>query len=165
MTTPVQIGTGPSVPPISISSQEMEGPRRSIGPQEVRDAKPLDASITRIYYKHRYHKPTWSRLISIKFSDESSTNVYARSRMNFTSDTVLYKIQKFMYLGISSVHTSDELRSIFSPKNRIGRLTHGSNWLLCIHCISEVTADIVSGAESKYNYNYKVFLKLGETKW
>ena len=42
-TTQVRTGTGPSVPPISIGSQNIEDTRQSIIPQEVRNAKPLDA--------------------------------------------------------------------------------------------------------------------------
>ena len=39
-TTQVRTGTGPSVPPISTGIQNIEGPRRSIIPQEVRNAEP-----------------------------------------------------------------------------------------------------------------------------
>ena len=52
-TTPVQIGTGPSISPTSIRSQDIESPRRSIVPQEVRNSNPLDASINGISSEHR----------------------------------------------------------------------------------------------------------------
>ena len=51
-TTAVWIGTGPYVPPIGIRSQEIDGPRRSIVPQELSNAEPLDASINIIPAKH-----------------------------------------------------------------------------------------------------------------
>ena len=44
-TTQFLTGTGTSVPPISIWSQKIEGPRRSIIMQEARNSDPLDASI------------------------------------------------------------------------------------------------------------------------
>ena len=44
-TTQVMTGTGPSVPPISIGIQKIDGTRQSIIPQEVRNAEPLDNSI------------------------------------------------------------------------------------------------------------------------
>ena len=49
LTTPVRIGSGPSVSPASIRSQEIESPRWSIIPQEVRNAQPFDTSINGIY--------------------------------------------------------------------------------------------------------------------
>ena len=52
-TTQVRTGTGPSVPPISIGSQNIEGPRRSIIPQEDRNAMPLNASINIFPDEHR----------------------------------------------------------------------------------------------------------------
>ena len=46
--TPVRIGTGPSVPQSSIGSQNIEGQRRIIIPQEVSNFEPLDDSIIRV---------------------------------------------------------------------------------------------------------------------
>ena len=154
-TTPVWIGTGPSLPPISIRIQEIEGIRRSIIPQEVRNSEPLDASINRISSKHRDLVPNWSKLIGRKFTNESSADVYARCRVNLASDTVLSESPNFMDLGLSSVDTTDELGSVFSPTTRIGLATHGYNWILHIHRISEATADRVSGKKSKHNYDFK----------
>ena len=72
-TTQVRTGTGPSVPPISIGSQKIEGPRRSIIPQEVRNAETLDISINRSPDEHRDPTPSWSKVISRKtFTNKSS---------------------------------------------------------------------------------------------
>ena len=144
-TTPVRIGTRPSVPPIIIRGQEIEIPRRSIIPQKVRNADPLDASINRIYSKHRDPTPDWSKVISRKFTNESSADVYVHGRMNFASDTVLSESPNFMDLGLPSVDTMDELGSVLAPTNRIGLETHVSNWFLRSHSISEAILDRVSG--------------------
>ena len=64
--TPVRTDTEPSVLPISIWSQNIEGPRRSIVPQEVRNAKKLDASINIIPSKHRDLTLSWRKIISSK---------------------------------------------------------------------------------------------------
>ena len=53
LTTPVWIGSEASVSPTDTISQEIGSPSGSIGPQEVRDAQPLDTSINGIYVKHR----------------------------------------------------------------------------------------------------------------
>ena len=138
-TTPVRIGTGPSVPPISIRIQDIEGPRRSVIPQEVSNVDPPDASINRISSKNRDPTPTWSKVIGRKFANKSIADVYPRSRMNFASDTVLSKSPNFMDLGMLSVNTTDNLGSVFAPTTRIGPATHGSNWLPRSHFISEAT--------------------------
>ena len=65
-TTQVLTGTGPSATPISIGSQKIEVPRRSIILQEVRNAKPLKASINGIpaaVYRVALKKPRGSSLI------------------------------------------------------------------------------------------------------
>ena len=86
LTTPVRIGAGTSVSPTRMGSQDIGSPSGSIGPQEVRDAQPLDTAINGTYAKHRDAAPTWSKLIDRKFSNESSADVYLRCRMNLTYD-------------------------------------------------------------------------------
>ena len=75
--------------------------------------------------------------------------------MNLARDAVLTEISNFVNMGISSVHTSDELGSVFIPTTGIRRPTDGFKWLLPSHCIGEVTADIVSSTGSEQNYNAK----------
>ena len=107
--------------------QYIGSPMRSIGPQELRGAQPLETFIHIIYAKHRDPAPTWSKVIGHKLSDESSTDVYARCQMNLTHDAILEESPNFMNLGISSVHTSGKLGSIFIPTTIIGRRMDGSN--------------------------------------
>ena len=71
------------------------------------------------------------------------------------SDTVFSESPNFMVLGLSSVNTTYELGSVFASTTRIGSSTHGSDCLLRIHCISEATADTVSGTKAKKHYNFK----------
>ena len=155
LTTPFQIGDGPSVSPTSIGRQEIGSPRGSIIHQEVRNAQPFDTSISGISAKHRDPAPTWSKVIGRKFSDESSADVYSRCHMNLTCDAVLTKSPNSMNMGMSSVHTLDELGYVLIPTTRIGRPTDGYNWLPPGHRIVGVTADIVSGKRSETNYYSK----------
>ena len=154
-TNPVQTGTGPSIPPIIIEVQKIDGPRQPIIPQEVRNAEPIDASINRIPSEHRNPTLSWSKLIGRKFVNESSAGVYARYRMNLASNTVLRESPKFMDFGLSSVDTTDELGYVFSSTTIIGSVGHVSEWLLCSHCIIEATADRVIGTKEKNHYNLK----------
>ena len=75
--------------------------------------------------------------------------------MNLTRDTVLTKSPKILNLGLLSVHTSDELGSVFIPTTKIGTLTDGSNCLPPGHRIGEFTADRVSRTGSDQDYNDK----------
>ena len=146
-TTPVWIGTGPSLPPISIRIQEIEGIRRSIIPQEVRNNEPIDTSINRIFSKHRKPAPSCSKVVGSKYSNRFSAGVYARCQMNLASDTVLSGIPNFMDSGLSSVDTIYEFASVFTPTTRVGSATHGSNRLPHSHCISEATSDRLRGTK------------------
>ena len=154
-TTQVRTGTGPSVSPISIGNPEIEDPRRSIIPQEVRNTEPLDAYINRFPAKHRDLTTGWSKLNGSKSFTNESADVYAHSRMNFRSDTVLSESPNLMTFGLLDVNTADELRSVFVPTNRVRSLTDGFNWIPPGHDISEATADIVSETKSKKHYNFK----------
>ena len=109
--------------------------RGSTSPQEVRNAQTFNTSIDRIYSKHRDPAPTLSKAISCKLSKGYIADVYLRCWMKLALDTVLTKSPNFMNPGLSSVHTSDELGSVFIPTTRIGIPTDGSNWLLTDHCI------------------------------
>ena len=75
--------------------------------------------------------------------------------MNLAHDTVLTKSPNFMNLGVSSVHTSDELVSVCIPTTRIRRPVDGYYWLPPCHLIGEIILDRVSGARPEQNYNSK----------
>ena len=119
----------------------------------------MDTSINRIYAKHRDPAPTWIKVIGRKFSDDSSANVYSHCRMNFTHDAVLTKSPNFINLGLSSVHTLDELGSIFIPTTRIGRLANVSNWLPSGHLIGEDAVNRVIRNSSEQNYSAKTYFE------
>ena len=119
LASPVRIGDSNTGSPRRTGSQYIISPRGSIGPQWSRDAQPLETSINRIYSKHRYPTPTWSKVIGRKFTKKSSTDVNSRSWMNLMRDAFLTESLNFVNLGILSVHTPNELGSVFIPTNII----------------------------------------------
>ena len=123
----VWTGIGPSFPLISIGSHKIEGPRRSIIPQEVRNADTINASINRFPAEHRNPTPGWSKLIGSKKISNESADVYALVRMNFGSETFLSKSPNFINCGLSSVNKTNELGFVFVPTTIIVRPTHVSN--------------------------------------
>ena len=125
LTTPVQIGAVPLVYPTRMRSQYIGSPRESIGPEESRDAQPLETFINGIYTEHRDPAPTWIKVIGRKLSNKSRAGVYSCCRMNLTRDAILTKIPNFMNLGLSSVHTLIDLGSVFIPTNIIERPSDG----------------------------------------
>ena len=143
-TTIVHTGTGPSLPPIIIGSHKIDCPKRSIITQEVSNAKPLDASINQFTVEHRNPKPGWSRITGRKSVINKSSDVYARSPMNFGSDIILSENPNFMNFGRLCVNTTDELGSVLVSTSKVRRPTNGSNWIPPGHDISEATADRVS---------------------
>ena len=60
-----------------------------------------------------------------------------------------------MDFGLSSVNSTDELRSVFVPNTRIRRTSDVSNWLLSGHDIIEATADRVIGTKAKNHCDFK----------
>ena len=82
--------------------------------------------------------------------------------MNLTHDAVLIKRSNFMNTGLSSVHTLDELGSVFIPTTKIGTPMDGSNLLPPGHRTGEVSADIVRRTRSEKTIMLKLILKLGD---
>ena len=154
-TTQVLTGTGPSVPPIRIGIQKIEGPRRSIIPQGVRNAETLDASINRFMAKHRDPTPGWSTIIGSKVVTDKSFEVYARRRMNFSRDTFFSENPNFMDFGLSPVNTRDKLGSVIVSTTRVGMLTNGSDWLQHGKDNEEATSDRVSKTKAITHYNFR----------
>ena len=99
--------------------------------------------------------PNFSKLIGNKLSNKSSADVYSRCWMNFTRDEVLTISPNFMNMGLLSVHASDELGFFSIPATRIGRSIDGSNWILPVHLIGEVTADVMIRTRQEKNYSPK----------
>ena len=144
LTYPVQIGVGPSISPTRTGIQEIGSPSGTIDPVGVRNTQPFHTSINGNSAKHRDTTPTFSKVIGRELSHDSITNIYLRCLMNLTHNAVKTESPNFMNLGLSSVHTSDELRSFSIPATRIGRPMDGSNWLLPGHVFGEVPADRMS---------------------
>ena len=155
LTIPVCVGAESSVSPTSMGIQQIGITSGSLGPQEVRDAQTLDTSINGISGEHREPAQSFSNLISCKLSNGSRAYIYSLCRMNLTHDAVLTKSPNFVNLGLSSVHTSDELRSVFVPTTIIGNPTDGYNWLPPGYIVGKVTADRMIRTMSEKNYTAK----------
>ena len=126
-TTKVMNGTGPSAPPISIGSHNIEEQRQSIILQEARNAKPLDASINKFSAKHRDSTPGWSNIIGSKLVTDERSDIYVRRQMSFGSDTILSENPNFMHFGMSPANTTYKLGPVIVPITRVGSPINVSN--------------------------------------
>ena len=123
----VMIGGGTTVYPTRTGRQNIISPKGPTGSVEVKNAQPLHTFINGNSAKNGYPKATLSKVISQELSDDPSANIYLRCWANFTRDTVVTEIPNFMNLGLSTVHTLDELGSFIFPSTSIGMPTDGSN--------------------------------------
>ena len=151
----VLIGCGTNVSPTRTGIQEIVRPKRPTGSVEVRNTQMFNTSINGNSAKKEDPTPTFSKLIGRELSHDSRVDIYLRCPVNFTHYAVGTESPNFMNLGISSVHTSDELRSFIIPDTRITRPVDGSNWILSGHLIGEVTESRMSGMRSEQNYSSK----------
>ena len=142
--TQVMTGSGTSEPPIRIRSQGIGSPRGSIVPQKVRNANPFKTSIYQLSPKHGHPTPIFSKVMFCKIFPDESANIYARKRMDFRSNYVVAKIPNFIDFGLSPANTPYKLKCIIFSTTKVGRLTNCSYWLLPMHDIEEVRAEIVS---------------------
>ena len=151
--SPVRIGGSTTGSPIRTGSQilSVQG-----GPSVLSGAgTPNHWTLPLMYSKHRYPEPTLSKVIGHKFTNKSSADINSLCWTKLTRDTVLSKIPYFVNLGISSVHTADELGPVFILTTRIRTPTNGSNWLPPGHSIGEITAERVIRTGSDKDYNAK----------
>ena len=134
--------------PTWTGTQDIVSPRRSIIPQEARNADPLDASINQFTAKHGHPKPIFSKVIGPKKTPDEIADVYARKRMDFGSNSVVVKTLNFMDFRLSPACTTDKLKYVIGPTTRVERSTNGSDWLASRHDIEEVTVERVSEAKT-----------------
>ena len=90
-----------------------------------------------------------------KYIDDVNSHCW----MNLTYDAGLTESPNFENLGLSSVHTSDELGSFSIHATRIGRDIDGSNWPPIGYLIGEVTVDRMSRTSSEQKYISKTYFE------
>ena len=115
LTSPVQICGSNTGSPSRTENQYIIRPRGPLGPQWSREVKPIDTYINGFPDKLRDPTPIFSKVIGHKFTNKSSADVNLHCQMNFGSYAVFTESPNFVNLGLASVYTSNELRSVFIP--------------------------------------------------
>ena len=120
---------------------------------EIRDTQKLDTSIDGNLAKDGDSTIIFSRVIGREPSHGSSTGIYSRCRMDFTSNVVRTKGPNFVHLELLDVKESDELNPFGTPATRVSRPTDESHWSDPGHIFGEVTEVGMSGTRSEQNYS------------
>ena len=120
---PSLIGTSNS--PTQNGTQDVASPRRSIIATKARNAKPHDAPINVFLAVHGHSTFIFRKIIGLKTVPKESTNVYARKRMDLTSNYVIGKNPNFVGWGLSPANTADKLKSFISPATIVEGLADG----------------------------------------
>ena len=101
--------------PTQTGTKYIVSPRRSIIPQEVKNAEPLDTSFNRFRDEHGHPTPIFSKVIGPKTVPDESADIYARKRVDFGSNSVVAKSPNFLDLDLSPANTMDKLMSVIGP--------------------------------------------------
>ena len=121
--------------PTRTGTQDISIPRRSIITQKGRNSKPLDAPVNQFPAVYGHPRPIFSKVISPKTFTKESADIYALKMMDFGSNPVVSKSSNFMDYRLSLVNTTDKLKSVIGPTNRVEKLTNGADWLAYKHGI------------------------------
>ena len=72
--------------------------------------------------------------------------------MDIASKSVVAKNPNFMDLGMSPANTTDKIKSVIGPTNRVEDMTDSSEWITCGHGCKEVTVGRVSETKAFSDY-------------
>ena len=120
--------------------------------KKASNAEPLDAPINEFLAVNGHSTSIFSKVIGLEIVPRESADVYARERIDFTSNSVIHKSPKFMDLGLSPAHTPDKIKSVVGPATKVKWLANISDWLASRHGIEEVT--VVRAKEIKAYSDY-----------
>ena len=123
-----------------MGSQEIISKHGSTGSVETGDTQNFDTYIDESLDKNGNSTPIFSKAIGRELFHNSSSDIYLRCRVEFTSNVVGTEAPDFMLLGLPAVNTSNEVMSFGTPNTRVGRTTNGSNWSGPVHMFGELTA-------------------------
>ena len=142
-----------SVSPSQFRDQDNINPRHPGGIiKGDRNADPFDAHINGISIKNSDPTTFFSHVVGVKAVPVEVADVNMSKRINFSSNTILREIPKFVDLRLSTAHTTDKLKSIIDPVTIVGGLTDNSDGIVSMHRIAKVTAGRASEAKAYSDY-------------
>ena len=123
----IQSFNSTSVSPSGFRNQEVISPSHPSIAKRGRNVEPFDTPINGPLAINIHYSSYFRRVIVLEAVSGEVSDVNAREKMNFASNSVLGKTPKFVDFGLSPAHTADKLNSIFAPAIRSGGLTDNSD--------------------------------------
>ena len=154
--SPVPIG-GIGISPTSGHSgslQVFNTPQSTVS-DKIGDTQKLDTSVDINLPDDGVSTSIFSKVIVHELSHSSSSDLYLRCWMDFSSNIVQTKAPHFVELGLPAVITLDEVKIFKNPATRIRRFTGGSHWSAPDHVLGEATAVRMSATSPEQDYSHK----------
>ena len=104
-----------SVSPTQIGNQDIFSPSNSSTARSVRNVEPFDASNNQFSAVNGHSMSYFSGVSGAETVSAEVADVNPCKRVNFASNSVFGKNQKFLDLGLSLAHTADKLKSVICP--------------------------------------------------
>ena len=140
---------GITISPTKTWIQAIVSPHGSTGFLKFGDTQIFETSINDNLAQDEDSTTIFNKILGQELAHDSSTDVYSRCRVDFTSNAVGTEAPEFMHLGLLELNTSDELRSFDTPVTKVGRLMDVSNWSETGHVFEEITTAGMSGTRSE----------------
>ena len=122
--SPFLIG-GTGVPPTRGHSGSLEVLNKltCTSPSVSKNTQKFDACVDGNLENYGDSTSILSKVIGLELLHSTSTDIYLRCRMDFTSNAVRNEAPNFVDLGLPNVNASDEFNSFGNPATRFRRLT------------------------------------------
>ena len=104
---------------------------------EIRDTQKLDTSIDGNLAEDGDYTTIIRNVIGRELSNDSTTDIYLRCTVEFTSKIVGNKEPNFVHLGLPAFNASDELNPFGNLTTRFRRPTNGSHWSATGHVLEK----------------------------
>ena len=139
MNSSVMIGDTTVYPACGImGSLEILNKHGSTGSVEIGDTQKFDTSIDENLDKDGDPTSIFSKVIGQELSHGSSSNIYLRCQMDFTSNVVRTEAPNFVNLGFLSANALDELRYFVNPATKFRSTIDGSHWSAPDHFLEKL---------------------------
>ena len=127
---------------------------------DVRKSNKLDTSIDGKFTNNLVAPPIFTGVLSDKFSESSTRDIYTRCWMNLAVDTVNIPAPLFVNLGIFTIDALGKCSSLWTPTTRIGSPMDVAHWNATDHIFEKQHRLETLWAQSRA-ITIKLVLKLG----
>ena len=100
------------------------------------------------------------KVIVHELSHSSSENLYLHCPVDFASNIVRTRAQKFVDLVLQDVNASDGVNIFFTPATIIRKTTYEPHWSAPDNVFGKATAVGMIATRSEQDYSYKTYFEI-----